>query len=147
MNIGPAAQLKQFNDKKDFGNSLQQNFDGWHPASKQTKAYEVIKIYDEANKIAPDDKCRAMCEKNKGILCNKMAKWESLKEEKFNIEMVKFWTLWAADHFTACYDLGRSANDEEWAKKLGVHMQDTWNIMFSILTKIDGDASVKIKLV
>ena len=97
--------------------------------------------------IAPDDKCRAMCEKNKGILCNKMARWESSKEENFNLENVKSWSLQAADHFTTCYDLGRSANDEDWTKKLGIHMQETWNIMFSILTKIDGDAPKKIKLI
>lgn len=89
-----------------------------------------------------------MCEKNKGILCNKMAKWESKKEENFDLEFVKFWSFWAADHFTACYDLGRSSNDEEWTKKLGIHMQDTWNVMFSILTKIDdGDSTIKIKLI
>jgi hypothetical protein len=26
-------------------------------------------------------------------------------------------------------------------------MQDTWNIIFSILTKIDGDSPIKIKLI
>ena len=109
---------------------MQRNFDKWHPASKQTKTYEVINKYDEAKKIAPDDKSRAMCEKNKGILCNKMAKWECSKEEKSSHEFVKFWSFWAADFFNTGYDLGKSANDDDWCKNLGVHIQDTWNTIF-----------------
>jgi hypothetical protein len=68
-----------------------------------------------------------------------MATWESNKSnEKFSLDLVIFWANWGVKHFKKAYKFGIApgGNDEAWLKGLVNLVQDSWQIIFIVSTKI-----------